>query len=550
MAKHWRHFHLFYCMINVFGLDIEQATVSYFPDSVPRYDVRRDRLGNEVTRGDLMKKLYGPETPSNPDLGNAKMIRIPRRLTYSEFVTALQCPTNQPDFDDINGAVNTMKLVPPSMASMDWVCAFVETRCSNQELCRAKAEAFKSGNYPSVFGGNQFSMFEQAYLMRVKDNELYWEWCWGRGRLDVYKDSANNGSELQKILNRKIRQNNYWLWLFTLRILQVNESVFLIGTEQPIMPFLVPFPSFNPAPKLTMGEMPIPWPETFLTELRLYKKAMEFYAIDKRSSLNFTDEYFAKSTQQRVWGKRISKAAFYASYNDLRRLVWDQAVLRPDLIDAPLHLQGVPWQKLSAWNPKSRENAVINGAEIHQLRRKTPKQPPSSEHEPGFISFLANITRDDPCTFNVAGDDPFKATNNGGNNRPCKSPHKYIPGNYKYVVVVGIINKDNGHSDSTSGRLAHLLAHSGAVILLQSTNFRYHFSARLIPWVHYVPLSYSSGDLIEKIEWLQSHDHLAQQIAENGKNFGKSYLRMEDYLCYVGAALQLVARLEQGTDVI
>ena len=537
----WRHFHLLCCMITAFGLDIEQ-TVSYFPDSVPRYNVRRDRYGKEVTRGDLLKRLYGTETPSNPDLGNAK-IRIPKRLTYAEFATALQCPTNQPDFDDINGAVNTMKLVPPSRASMEWVCAFVETRCAQRELCQAKAEAFKAGNYPSTFGGNQFSMFEQAYLMRVKGNELYWEWCWGRGRLDVYKDAANNGSVLQRVLNRKIRQNNYWLFLFTLRILQVNDSVFLIGTEQPIMPFLVPFPSFNPAPKLTMAEMPIPWPETFLTELRLYKKAMEFFT-DKRDSLNFTDAYFAKSTQQLPWMQRIPKAAFYASYNDLRRLVWDQAVLRPDLIDAPLHLQGVEWQKLSAWNPKSREPSVVNGAEIHQLKRSAPKQP----SEPGFISYLANISRDDPCTFNT-GDDPFKPTTNG-DNRPCKSPYKYIPGHYKYVIVVGIINKNNGHSDSTSGRLAHLLAHSGAVILLQTTNFRYHFSARLIPWVHYVPLSYSSADLIEKIEWLQRHDDLAQQIAENGRNFGKSYLRFEDYFCYVGAALQLVARLEKGSNVI
>ena len=538
----WLHYLLFYfCMINVYGQDIETGD-SYFPDSIPRYDVRHDRDGKEMTRGDLLKRLYGPETPSNPDLGNAK-IRIPKRLTYSEFAKALQCPTNQPDFDDINGAVNTMKLVPPSKASMEWVCAFVETRCSNRELCQTKAEAFKAGNYPAVFGGNQFSMFEQSYLMRVKDNVIYWDWCWGKERLDVYKDAHNNGTQLQPVLNRKIRQNNYWIWHYTLRLLEVKDSVFLIGTEQPIMPFLVPFPSFNPAPKLTMGEMPIPWPETFLTELRLYKKAMEFHATNKQGLLNFTDEYFVKSTQQRPWKQRIPKAAFYASYNDLRRLVWDQAVLRPDLIDAPLHLQGVQWQKLSAWNPTSRESAVINGAEIH-LRRNARMQP----SQPGYIGFLANITRDDPCTFNV-GDDPFKSTTNGGN-RPCKSPYKYIPGHYKYVVVVGIINKDNGHSDSTSGRLAHLLAHSGAVILLQSTTFRYHFSARLIPWVHYVPLSYSSGDLIEKIEWLQKHDHLAQQIADNGRNFGKSYLRMEDYFCYVGAALQLVGRLEQGTNVI
>ena len=86
--------------------------------------------------------------------------------------------------------------------------------------------------------------------------------------------------------------------------------------------------------------------------------------------------------------------------------------------------------------------------------------------EPGYVSFLANITHSDVTT--------------------------YIPGHYKYVVVVGI-------SASTTGRLARLLAHSGAVVLMHKTAFVYHFSARLVPWVNYVPLAYSSADLIEKV---------------------------------------------------
>ena len=106
------------------------------------------------------------------------------------------------------------------------------------------------------------------------------------------------------------------------------------------------------------------------------------------------------------------------------------------------------------------------------------------------------------------------------------------------------------------------------------------------PQVHYVPLSYSSSDLIEKIEWLIEHDTMAQRIAENAKNFGtlmicvyncryrctiiilidspstnitfstyfflhcsgKSYLRLEDYYCYVGAALTLTAEIMRDTD--
>ena len=62
-------------------------------------------------------------------------------------------------------------------------------------------------------------------------------------------------------------------------------------------------------------------------------------------------------------------------------------------------------------------------------------------------------------------------------------------GKYKYVVVLLGLNEGQALAD----RLAGLLAHSGAVILLQESKFIYHFSPFLKPWVHYVPVSYSLG---------------------------------------------------------
>ena len=106
-----------------------------------------------------------------------------------------------------------------------------------------------------------------------------------------------------------------------------------------------------------------------------------------------------------------------------------------------------------------------------------------------------------------------------------------------------------GYERSSTGRLSRMLAHSGAVVLLPQSPFLYHFSARLLPWVHYVPITFSSADLIEKIEWLQQHDDMAQQLAINARNFGKSYLRMEDYYCYTAAALRLVADIEENTNL-
>ena len=43
--------------------------------------------------------------------------------------------------------------------------------------------------------------------------------------------------------------------------------------------------------------------------------------------------------------------------------------------------------------------------------------------------------------------------------------------------------------------------------------------------------------MAEKIEWLRKHDKQARQIALNGYIFGQSYLRLEDFYCYIGSML-------------
>jgi hypothetical protein len=48
---------------------------------------------------------------------------------------------------------------------------------------------------------------------------------------------------------------------------------------------------------------------------------------------------------------------------------------------------------------------------------------------------------------------------------------------------------------------------------------------------------FSAADVVEKIEWLKKHDKEAQQIVQNARNFGLSYLRLEDQYCYVATLL-------------
>ena len=98
-------------------------------------------------------------------------------------------------------------------------------------------------------------------------------------------------------------------------------------------------------------------------------------------------------------------------------------------------------------------------------------------------------------------------------------------------------------------RLAELIAHSGAVVLIQHHPFEYHFSSRLKPWVHYVPISYSTADIIRKLDWLKAHDHMAYKIARNARAFGMSHLRLEDYYCYSAKLLRTLAEIMNNTDV-
>ena len=55
-----------------------------------------------------------------------------------------------------------------------------------------------------------------------------------------------------------------------------------------------------------------------------------------------------------------------------------------------------------------------------------------------------------------------------------------------------------------------------------------------------VPLAYNAADLLEKVIWLKSHPKQALQLAQNAHNFGASYLRLEDYYCYMASALEVM----------
>ena len=144
------------------------------------------------------------------------------------------------------------------MQTVEWVCAYAETRCGDHQSCLQHIAQLKNtttrivDRYWSKFGVYRTSgSHEPFHLLRVKNNELYYDWPWGRGRIQYYIDAKNNGSKLLRVDDINSTYGDHAMLLNVLRILNVNDSLFFMGNERPSLPWLFPFPSFSFAPKVS-----------------------------------------------------------------------------------------------------------------------------------------------------------------------------------------------------------------------------------------------------------------------------------------------------------
>lgn len=325
------------------------------------------------------------------------------------------------------------------------------------------------------------------WLIRVVNGSLLFDWPWGQHRF------------------QQPHLSNLIIIKHVLRLINdMPDSLFFVGEEMPILPPTVPFPMFSATATLQASDLPLPLPQEYMNERNLYNQILS--SIPKHIRVNGSEISVAyiRHDNQSHWSKRLSKACWYGSFNKDRQVLLDLAVKYPDLIDAKW-VRGSGATPEQPWNPLSAEE---NYDPISN----------SSETRSGFMHTLRHVQIENGMSYN--------------------------PQIYKYLIVC------NGWFSLTSGRLLAFLAHSGSVVLLQKSSSNYHFSSRLKPWVHYVPISTTGADIIHKIKWLRRHDNLARRIARNGYNFGRSYLRLEDYLCYTATALESLGKLLHGSDVL
>jgi hypothetical protein len=87
---------------------------------------------------------------------------------------------------------------------------------------------------------------------------------------------------------------------------------------------------------------------------------------------------------------------------------------------------------------------------------------------------------------------------------------------YKYHIDI------DGRSSSWPGLFQKLLSGSPILKVTSAGGYRQWYYDRLNPWQHYVPVATDMSDLVEKAEWLQSHDQEARAIGAAARVLAQS----------------------------
>ncbi|KAJ5024412.1 hypothetical protein PSV08DRAFT_227664 [Bipolaris maydis] len=98
--------------------------------------------------------------------------------------------------------------------------------------------------------------------------------------------------------------------------------------------------------------------------------------------------------------------------------------------------------------------------------------------------------------------------------------------------------------NSFSGRFYTLLR-SRSVVLKQTVLREWH-DERLVPWVHFIPISLSMDELPEVMRYMTTHEdgkRRAKEIADAGREWHGKFLRKEDFTIYLYRLMLELARI-------
>ena len=467
---------------------------NYYPIRIPRHDhiraARQNQQRHQVKSG-LMDEVLGI---SNFALSwNEPIIydKLNRILNLDVYMSKLQCSEYEPGIHH-HGTMSLLKYQPVTKKSIELFTIFAD----NKNKC---VDQWNRINYSCLekLKDTVDDIEPNVRLVRIIKNKLYYDWRNNKNnnKHDTRYEIGSQWNMIRLIAN--IVEN-----------VHLNDTVFgMLSFDFPLLPSNFPFPLLNSGSSIYHSDIIYPWSllvnDEIITYLQTYK--------NNDNNKKYTDlhedfkdkriEYSLSPHNVSNWNSRINKGCHYGNiwftrYSVARQLLLDLSQLYPEYLD-------------SAW--------------VSDIG-STPHFPLTNSNNTETLSKIQSL-----YGRNKWHDHLQKTKINQ------RIPLFYIMKTYKYLIVL------NGQS--ASGRLAQFLRYSGAVILLQdTTEIKYHFSARLKPWVHYVPIAYNGADVIDKIKWLRKHDDLAYALAKNAHAFGQSYLRLEDYYCYTAAFLKEVTK--------
>ncbi|MGN0384197.1 MAG: glycosyl transferase family 90 [Eubacterium sp.] len=110
-----------------------------------------------------------------------------------------------------------------------------------------------------------------------------------------------------------------------------------------------------------------------------------------------------------------------------------------------------------------------------------------------------------------------------GKNVPSKFVSLIDHTKYKYLIDV----QGRGYSGRTK-----MLMFSGRPLFIADRPWKEFWNNDVVPFVHYIPVKEDLSDLVERVDWAESHPDECKQIAMNAQEYAMTHLRREDAINY------------------
>ena len=160
----------------------------YYPQSIKKFSVRKDTYSKEpVTRGRIelvggLGDKFTFRTTEKRELSDqGALAQKPyKRVHVDELKRLLQCSPREPTIDGSRGSMGLLQIVIPKKETVEHICASIESGCSPLYKCREQADKFRRGGFPT---GHGYDGNSNRNLLRVMNDDVYFDWPWGRERL-------------------------------------------------------------------------------------------------------------------------------------------------------------------------------------------------------------------------------------------------------------------------------------------------------------------------------------------------------------------------------